>query len=240
MATFVLIHGAWHGGWCWERVQPLLETRGHKVIAPDLPGLGSDQTPVDTVTMETWVSFVTDLIKEQNGPVVLVGHSRGGIVISEAAERIPAKIGKLVYLTAFMLPDGMSMQEVIDQSAQGETAAELIEPSPDFVTISIKSDVVQEKFYNRTAEQWVRKAEEQLRPEPVMSFLSPVAVSEDRFGRVPRAYIECTEDHVIPIELQRSFRDAINCEDVVTLDSDHSPFFSMPEELASALEDLAA
>ncbi len=240
MATFVLIHGAWHGGWCWERVQPLLEARGHTVVAPDLPGLGADKTPVDTVTMDTWVDFVTSLIDDQNGPVVLVGHSRGGVVISEAAERIPEKIGKLIYLTAFMLPDGMSMQQVIDRNDQPNAAADMIEASPDFLTLSIKSDKVQENFYNLTAEEWVKKAEEQLRPEPVMSFLSQVAVSDDRFGRVPRAYIECTEDHVIPIEVQRSFRVSLTCDDVITLNSDHSPFFSMPEELASALDGLAA
>ena len=240
MATFVLVHGAWHGGWCWERVEPLLSARGHKVIAPDLPGLGQDETPIESLTMQTWVDHMVELIDTEADPVILVGHSRGGVVISEIAERIPEKIGRLIYLTAFMLPHGVCMQDAFAEILLSEGGADFMDPSPDLVSLSIKTDMVGPVFYNRTEDEWVQRARDLVRPEPLMSFLSPVAISDERFGKVERVYIECTQDLAIPLELQRKFRDALTCEKVVTLESDHSPFFSMPEELVNAFDSLAA
>jgi len=84
MTTFGLIHGAWHGAWCWERVVPSLERRGARVVAPDLPGMGQDKTPLSGITLAVWARSVADLVEQQSEPAVLVGHSRGGIVISQA------------------------------------------------------------------------------------------------------------------------------------------------------------
>jgi len=64
MTTFILIHGAWHGGWCWERIVPLLEQQGHRVLAPDLPGMGNDSTPLATITLDYWAQFVADLVRQ--------------------------------------------------------------------------------------------------------------------------------------------------------------------------------
>ena len=77
MAIFILVHGAGHGGWCWERVVPLLEARGHKVCAPDLPGLGKDQTPPANVQLADNVERISRLLDKMEEPVVLVGHARG-------------------------------------------------------------------------------------------------------------------------------------------------------------------
>jgi pimeloyl-ACP methyl ester carboxylesterase len=96
MAVFVLVHGAWHGAWCWERVLPLLEQRGHRVLAPDLPGMGRDPTPLAAITLDGWARFVVDLVGRQAEPVILVGHSRGGAVTSQAADRVPDRVAILV------------------------------------------------------------------------------------------------------------------------------------------------
>src|SRR5262245_54633440 len=90
--TYLLIHGAWHGGWCWEKVAPRLREAGHMAPAPTLAGQ----------TLEDWTDQVCEILAAQSQPVVLVGHSRGGIVISRAAERLPGKIQTLVYLNAFL------------------------------------------------------------------------------------------------------------------------------------------
>ena len=95
MAIFVLIHGGNHGAWCWDRVVPLLEAKGHKVIAPDLPGHGKDKTPIQEVTLQSCVDKVCSVIEAQNEPVILVGHSISGVVISQVAEQIPTKIKTL-------------------------------------------------------------------------------------------------------------------------------------------------
>src|SRR4028119_2195925 len=111
MSTFVLIHGAFHGAWCWDKVTPQLEQGGHEVVALDLPGHGEDQTRAIEVTLESYADRVVEALDAQPEPVVLVGHSLSGTVISQVAERRPEKIDKLGYLCAPLLPNGKSAIE---------------------------------------------------------------------------------------------------------------------------------
>src|SRR4051794_12027343 len=117
MATFVMIPGAWHGAWCFERLAPLLEAKGHKVLTPDLAGLGDDRTPLSEVSFEGGARDGAALCEAQGEPVVLMGHSRGGIVISQAAEYAPDAVRLLVFLTAGMPRDGETMIEAAYGSA---------------------------------------------------------------------------------------------------------------------------
>ncbi len=100
MSTFVLVHGAWHGAWCWEKVVPLLQEAGHGVVVPDLPGHGEDGMPISELSMRGYADRVIRTVDEQPEPVVLVGHSMGGIVVSLVAEARPDRLKKLVYLRA--------------------------------------------------------------------------------------------------------------------------------------------
>ena len=120
MSTFVLVHGAWHGAWCWYKVVPRLEQAGHRVVAPDLPSLGSDKTPISQVSLRLWTDRVCQVLDAETDPVILVGHSRGGIVISEAAEARPEKVQRLVYLCAFLLRDGESLIEVAQADSESQ------------------------------------------------------------------------------------------------------------------------
>ncbi len=101
MATYVLVHGAWHGGWCWSKLVPLLEATRHRAIALDLPGHGNDKTPLAELSLDRYVACVSTAIGTIDEPVVLVGHSLGGTVISQTAEMHPDRILKLIYLCAF-------------------------------------------------------------------------------------------------------------------------------------------
>jgi pimeloyl-ACP methyl ester carboxylesterase len=112
MSVYVLIHGAWHGGWCWDKVVPLLEKEGHKVEAPDLPGHGNDKTPIPEISLQAYADRVCEVLDAQSEPVILVGHSMGGGVISQAAEYRPEKVKTLVYLAAFLLRNGESLLQV--------------------------------------------------------------------------------------------------------------------------------
>ena len=85
MARFILVHGAWHGGWCWDEVSPRLTELGHQVRAPDLPGMGADAASGHVATLDEWAMFIAGIASAQDEPAILVGHSRGGIVISRAA-----------------------------------------------------------------------------------------------------------------------------------------------------------
>jgi pimeloyl-ACP methyl ester carboxylesterase len=233
-ATFVLIHGAWHGAWCWHRLVPLLESAGHRVIAPDLPSMGEDRTPASSITLDAWARFVAELATRQPDPVVLVGHSRAGIVISQAAELAPERIARLVYLAAYLLPAGTSLAEAARADAKSLVPANMI-PAVGGVTCTLRANVVREAFYGQCSDEDFEFARARLSPEPLKPLVTPLSVTPEKFGRVPRAYVECTDDRTISVEEQRRMYTALPCERVFSLGSDHSPFFSAPQELAGIL-----
>src|SRR6266566_8803634 len=124
MSRYVLVHGAWHGSWCWDKVVPLLEQAGHHVEALDLPGHGQDKTPLREITLAAYTKRVCETLDAHAEPVILVGHSLGGIVITQVAEERPEKIQTLVYLTAVLPQNG----ESLFQLASGDTGS-LIMPN---------------------------------------------------------------------------------------------------------------
>jgi pimeloyl-ACP methyl ester carboxylesterase len=120
MTTFVLVHGAWHGGWCWRRVSDLLEAKGHKVFTPTLTGLGERSHLMRAgIDVSTHATDVVNLMKwERLSGVVLCGHSYGGMVISLVAEQMADKIGSLVFLDAFVPENGDSMFELTNPAVR--------------------------------------------------------------------------------------------------------------------------
>src|ERR1700733_1981637 len=90
--TYILLHGAWHAGWCWKHIIPILESHGHTVIVPDLPGHGEDKTPYLDITLKTYIDSITEIIMLMGKPVTLVGHSMAGVIISQIGENIPDRI----------------------------------------------------------------------------------------------------------------------------------------------------
>lgn len=231
MTTLILVHGACHGGWCWEKMVPPLEAAGHRVLAPDLPDL--PLTEPDPVAR--WGDFVADLAEREarSDRVVLVGHSRGGIVVSAAAEAAPDAIDRLIYLAASLLPARQTMngawRAFTDQPAEWVTA------DAEGLSFTITPGVYHRLFCPMADAQTAAWAEARLRAEPIAAFMTPLRISDDRFGRIPRAYIETSRDQIVPLAFQRSMQAALPCEQVVTLDADHSPFLAMPERLAEAL-----
>lgn len=239
MGTFVLVHGAWHAGWCWEKVAPRLEAAGHRVETPDLPGHGkNDGTPVPEVTLQAYVGSISRLLDELPEPAVLVGHSMGGLVVSEAAERRPDKIDTLVYLTAFLLRDGETLLQYAQADAESTVTQNLVVKEDEGVTL-VRDEALREAFYAGCPDEDFEKARSLLVPQPLAPFVTPVGVSEGNFGRVPRVYVECLRDRAITIQNQRKMHANLPCREVVTMDTDHSPFYSAPEELADHLLSLA-
>jgi pimeloyl-ACP methyl ester carboxylesterase len=120
VATFVLVHGAWHGAWCWSRVRHALQAQGHEVFTPTLTGLADRSHLLSReVDLETHVADVANLLKwEDLSDVVLCGHSYGGCVISGAADRVADRIGALVYLDAFVPKDGESVHDMLPPEAR--------------------------------------------------------------------------------------------------------------------------
>jgi pimeloyl-ACP methyl ester carboxylesterase len=234
MSTFILVHGAWHGAWCWRKLVPLLEAQGHRVAAPDLLGLGDDRTPLPQVTLAAWTDQICRVIDAQPEPVILVGHSRGGVVISQVAERRPDKIEKLVYLTAMMIADGESGLGTFGKIGPSPLQDHLV-IAPDGVSMTVKEEGYKPSFYGMCSDADVALAKRLCRPEPLEPSNAAMTLSAANYGRVPRIYIECLRDGAITPAMQKAMYTAMPCERVITMDTDHSPFFSAPAELARHL-----
>ena len=118
--TFVLVHGAWHGGWCWRRVADILERQGHKVFTPTLTGLGERSHLMRAgINVSTHVTDVVNVLKwERLKDVVLCGHSYGGLVVSGVAEQSAAAIGSIVFLDAFVPENGQAMGDLTNQATR--------------------------------------------------------------------------------------------------------------------------
>lgn len=237
--TVLLVHGAWHGAWCYAKLAAALSGAGWRAHAFDLPGHGGHARDPATVTFDDYVDAVVGVLEAQSEPVILVGHSMGGMVISEAAERAPEKIAKLVYLCAFLPGDGDTLLKLKDRGPSPELASGL-RPSADGKTATVDREVARAVFYHDCAAEDAEEALDRLTPQPLEAYGHPVSLTPERFGRVRRAYVACTEDRVVPIALQREMAAAALTEASVEIACGHSPFLARPAELAAAVSALAA
>lgn len=236
--TYVLIHGAWHGKWAWTKLQTELEARGHKVIAIDLPGHGDDTTPLQTVTIDAYVQRVGQVVQAQTEKVVLVGHSMGGLVISQVAEQYGNSIESLIYVAAFLPQSGESLLSIEGRNPAPTVPPALI-PSADQSYLDIDPSKITSLFYQDCTEADIAFAKARLTSQATAPLATPVTLTDEKFGKLPRFYVECTNDQAVNIALQRDMYTATPCQKVYTLASGHSPFFSVPVQLADALEDAA-
>ncbi len=234
MGNFVLVHGAWHGAWCWYKVAPLLRQKGHKVICPDLPGHGRDRTPLLEVTLQTYVDHVCAVLNAELEPMILVGHSMGGAVITQAAEQRPDKIAKLIYLAAFLLQDGQSCLDIAKADNEALFLPKVV-LSKDKRFVSLREECLKTVVYEDCSEEDVELARMLLTPQACAPLATPVRTTRQNYERIPRAYIECTLDKVISVSMQRMMCSMLPCQSVSSLRTSHSPFLSSPRELVSYL-----
>ena len=239
MATFLMIHGAWHGGWCFDRLRAPLEARGHRMVAPTLPGMDGNLADLANATLDGWAAFVVEQARGLEGPVILCGHSRGGLVISAAAEREPDAFSTLVYIAAFMLPSGITLIEARDAMPRNDAFDSGLTPAARGAALALSPEAAERVFYQDCAPADRAEAASRLVPEPVLPLNTPLALTDARYGSVPRHYIACTLDEAIPLVQQRAMLDRLPCASVTTLESGHSPFLSMPDRLADVLHSIA-
>jgi len=234
LSAYVLIHGAGHGGWCWHKVVARLRKAGQRATAPDLPSLGRDRTPIAQVSLQTWTESVCRVVDAEVEPVILVGHSRAGAVISQAAEERAGKIRLLVYVAGYLLADGESVSNKAKADGRSEIAPNM-QISQDRRSWTLREAAVRAALYGECSDEDVVLAQSLLAPEAVAPLMTPIRVSEGRFGRVPRVYIECLRDRAVSLSEQRKMVNAMPCRQVISMDTDHSPFFSAPDELTRHL-----
>ncbi len=231
--TYVLVHSAWLGGWQWDNVAQTLKENGHTVLTPDLPGHGSDKTSPSEISMDDYVKTLTEILDKQDAPVILVGHSFNGITVSRVAELRPKKVKKLVYLTAFLLPNGGSFFKAV-QGVEGSKAVENFYLSDDKTYALVKEEEIQNAFAQDIPKEAFNQAKPYIVPEPSAPLMYELQITDRNFGSIPKYYIECTEDRAIPIEVQRAMYSGL-VKKAYSIKSSHTPNFSQPEKLAQIL-----
>jgi pimeloyl-ACP methyl ester carboxylesterase len=238
---FVLIHGAFSGGWVWGPLAQRLYERGHTVEAPDLPGGGQDRTPIADVTLDAYANRICEVVSASPEPVVLAGHSMGGMAITQAAPRCAGRIASMVYVAAFLPQEGESLL-ALTQLPEGEgdqvQANLVVEGDPPVATMPAEAS--RAATYAHCSDERAAWAIASRTPQPVFPFTEPVRLGGFDFAGIPRAYVYCSDDRAIPPPLQRRMIVAAGCDPVIELDTDHVPQLSRTEELAEALDRLAA
>lgn len=232
MTTYVLVHGAWLGAWAWHEVVPRLESAGHEVVAVDLPAHGVDTTPPGSVTLDDYVGRVVGAVDSADEPVVLVGHSAGGVTIGQTAERVPESVESLVYVAAFLLDDGQSLLDLVEEDE--DAAVEQVVDEERGVS-TLEPGSIEAAFYADCSAADVTLAELLLRPEPLAPIATPVDVSDERFGSVPRAYVRCAADRAITPSNQELMLEGLPCDAIYEMETGHAPFFADPETLTEHL-----
>lgn len=240
MGAFVFVHGAGHGAWCWEQVVERLRSSGHHAVAEDLAGMGSDSTPARDVSLDRWGSDVADVVTaaDHGDGVILVGHSLGGFPISLAAETVPASVRALVYVTAAVPRSGDTIRgwaEQLPMSHDEKVRSARVLADDGLSATFDRGSGIREVFYHLCAPDVARLAVARLGWTPLAPFATPTVLTQENFGRVPKVYIETTQDLAFSLELQRKAQGAHPMTTVYSLDADHSPFFSRADELVDVL-----
>ena len=229
MAVFVLIHGGWHGGWCWDEVADRLRNGGHRVFAPTLTGLGERSHLIDCVTgPDTHVRDVENLIRWRNlNDIVLVGHSYGGMVITGVASAVPERIGRLVYLDAFVpTVSGVAANVLSTPGRATEIAAARrtdghIDPTGFHRWVSDPDKI-----------EWLKS---RCTPHPATCFGNGVTLSGRETEVARRDYILCEKNQPSPFrQFHELYTDHPGWRSF-TLPCLHDAMIEMPDELTEIL-----
>ena len=222
--TFVLVHGAWHGGWCWRRVADRLTAKGHYVVAPTLSGVGErSHLPPDSINLTTQINDVIGEIKWKDlNSIVLVGHSYGGMVISGVAEQLQNRIAAIVYLDAFMPADGQSLYDL----NHAPSPTEKISPPHPAAYFHV----------NATDSAWV---DSKLTPHPMQCFTEKLKVTSAYQAIPKKVYIRAPlfKNAAFDTALAQCRADRSWKTEIVTCG--HDVMIDQPAEITAIIEKLA-
>lgn len=242
--TMVLVHGAWQGSWAWDAWVPELERRGWTVHAVNLPGNGcdpNDRTMPEQVSLGLYTLHVMKVVQACSGPVVLVGHSGGGITVSQVAEAMPDRIAAVVYLAGMMLPTGMRFADLVRQCQHAHPGEDLrgigpfLQYAADGSTSSVPPQAALDIFVHDCEPKAAARAASLLRPQPERGRDMAPELTAERYGRVRRIYVEALRDRSLRLPVQRKMQQLSPGAHRLSIDCGHVPQLARPEELAGML-----
>lgn len=235
MATYVLVHGAWHTGELFEAVAAPIRAAGHEVHCPTLAGnrAGDARTLGLDAAIASLVGFLED---EDLNDIVLLGHSYGGMVITGAADRVPGRIRRLVYWNAFVPNDGECLNDMVPAHYVGLFDA-VSAASPDN-SVMLPYPIWREAFMNDASAEEAEAAFARLNPHPYATFTDRIALTKSPAEmEVAKSYINCTEDTALPQSLgwHPRLSEKLGLFRLVQIQGSHELCFTDPEALAAAI-----
>lgn len=226
----LLVHGSWQRSHCWDQVTPLLRDAGAPPIAVDLRGAA----PLGEQTLTGYTERIVDVVNALPEPATLVGHGAAGAFISCAAEQVPEKVSALVFVAAYLLGDSES---VVDNAACGSSDGAAVWPSgaDGGAASPIPTQEARAIFFHDCAPDVVASLLADRVPEARAPLAEPVQLSAERFGSVPKIYLETTQDRFLPLAAQRAMQRNWLCRRVITMETGHYPFVAQPAEFTRRL-----
>lgn len=240
-SPIVLVHGAWQGAYVWDQTKTELEKAGYKVSVVKLSGHWDDSTPAHEVSLQGYIDQVKAAINTYNEPVILVGHSLGGAIITQTAAQLPKKISKLVYVAGFLPQSGKSVLEYSQMDresilgpsirlSENQTEAGIADPEVNLAKIFSQDATDAQKKY----------LAERYRPEPTIPMGTPLQYDAADYKAAGKKYYIYTEaDQTIGYGLQQQMAQAAGITNTYKINSGHSPFISKPVEFIKILKEIS-
>lgn len=235
--TYVIVPGAWQGPWAWQSVKAGLEAQGQKVIIVQLAGHEKDNTNPALINMDVYKKQVVDAINAVNGKVILVGHSLGGMIVSDVAEQIPTKIERLIYVAGYVPTSGQTLVDLANTDAGSLLGPNIT--SPDKVTLAVNQALLTNIFIQDGTDAEKAQVVTNYKLEPAIPFQNAVTLTSANFGSVSKYYIHTAQDHAISPDLQKRMVAAAGIKSTYSLNTGHSPFLSKPDSVTTLLLKIA-
>ncbi|MCU4676019.1 alpha/beta hydrolase [Catenovulum sp. 2E275] len=249
----ILIHGAWQGSWVWQALLPYLTQAQINTYPLDLPGNGSvgntiEDVGADNINMQSYVMAAAkqvlkieqaEAFNPAEDKIVVLAHSGGGVVATQLAELCFDKISAVIYLAGMMLPSGLSFKALLEElKDQGQDYAGIEKHlvwDQDYVVSQVPPQAGANVFLNDMPFEQALNAAEQLTPQVISGLAIEANWSRNKFGQIPRLYIECSQDLSVKLPVQKMMQQLVPGAECVNLDTGHAPHVSQPELTAQVI-----
>lgn len=236
--TYVIVPGAWSAPYAWQTVKSQLESDGQKVVVVQLPGHGTDNTPFVSLHLDSYRDKVIHVIDSLNTKVILVGHSLAGMVITEVAEKVPARIEKMIYVAAFLPGNGQSLLDLANTDPTSLLGQNITSPDNE-ITLDLPRESITDIFIQDGSAAVKSLVLDNYKTEPGIPFLDTVTITPANFGSVNKYYIHTIKDHAVTYDLQQRMVAAAGLKNIYRLNTSHSPFLASPDSLTILLQKIA-
>ncbi|MCP4020919.1 MAG: alpha/beta hydrolase [Desulfobacteraceae bacterium] len=227
-----LIHGAWHGGWCWQGVAKELEAKGIRVAAPTLPGhLPEDDR--SNIGLDDYLNKILDVVSKMNGPVTLVGHSSAGFLIQSVAAKMPEKFDHLIFNNAFILANGQCQFDIVPpEVAEGMTQAAAASPDN---CVPVMEDFIRGTLMADASKNMQDKLIQNLVPQPLALFTTPIEIDKFETGDFKKTVMYCNQDVSLPDGAYMGMAQSLGEIEIIELALGHEGLFTHPDQFVQTL-----